>query len=59
MQPEEALVNADNLVDADLKGIDSHGVSRLPIHLKRIKMGIVRANYEMKTVSEQAFGCRD
>ena len=53
MQPEEALVNADTLVDADLKGIDSHGVSRLPIHLKRIKIGIVRANYEMKTVSDR------
>ena len=38
MSREEALVNADNLVEADLKGIDSHGVSRLPIHLKRIKM---------------------
>jgi LDH2 family malate/lactate/ureidoglycolate dehydrogenase len=53
MHPEEALVNADNLVEADLKGIDSHGVSRLPIHLKRIRMGIVRANYEMKTVSDR------
>jgi len=38
MSREEALVNADNLVEADLKGIDSHGVSRLPIHLKRIKI---------------------
>ncbi len=53
MSREEALVNADNLVEADLKGIDSHGVSRLPIHLKRIKIGIVRANYEMKTLSER------
>jgi LDH2 family malate/lactate/ureidoglycolate dehydrogenase len=53
MQPEEALVNADTLVDADLKGIDSHGVSRLPIHLKRIKIGIVRANYEMKMASDR------
>jgi LDH2 family malate/lactate/ureidoglycolate dehydrogenase len=53
MGAEEALVNADNLVDADLKGIDSHGTSRMPIHLKRIKLGIVRANYELKTISDR------
>ena len=53
MKPEEAFVNADNLVDADLKGIDSHGTSRLPLYLKRIRLGIVRSNFELKLVSER------
>jgi len=53
MQEEEAFVNADNLVDADLKGIDSHGVSRMPIHLKRLRLGLVRPNYAIKTVSDR------
>ena len=54
MAGEEAHVNADNLVDADLKGIDSHGASRMPIHLKRIKSGAVRANCEIKIISDRA-----
>lgn len=53
MQAEEALINADNLVDADLKGIDSHGTSRLPLYLKRIRLGIVRSNSELKVLSDR------
>jgi LDH2 family malate/lactate/ureidoglycolate dehydrogenase len=53
MKAEEALVNADNLVDADLKGIDSHGASRMPLYLKRIRLGLVRANCELKVLSER------
>lgn len=54
MASDEAYVNADNLVDADLKGVDSHGTSRMPIHLKRIKSGAVRANYDIKVISDRA-----
>ena len=32
---------ADNLLKADLWGIDSHGVSRFPVYLKRIEDGAV------------------
>ncbi|MGA2990481.1 MAG: Ldh family oxidoreductase [Candidatus Korobacteraceae bacterium] len=53
MKAEEALINADNLVDADLKGIDSHGSSRLPLYLKRIRLGVVRANCEFKVLSDR------
>jgi LDH2 family malate/lactate/ureidoglycolate dehydrogenase len=52
MPEQEAFVNADNLVDADLKGHPSHGVSRMPIHLKRIRVGAVRTSYELKLVSD-------
>jgi LDH2 family malate/lactate/ureidoglycolate dehydrogenase len=49
---EEAYQNADNLVDADLKGIESHGVSRMSIYLKRLRLGLVRPDVKLKTVME-------
>lgn len=50
--PAEAYINADSLVDADLKGIDSHGVSRMAIYLKRLRLGIVNPAVELKVVAE-------
>ncbi|MDC7244343.1 MAG: Ldh family oxidoreductase [Sphaerochaetaceae bacterium] len=38
---QEALTIADNLVDADLCGVESHGVSRMAIYMKRISSGVV------------------
>ncbi len=37
---EDAIITADNLVEANLTGVDSHGVSRMAIYLKRIKKGL-------------------
>ena len=37
---EDALITADNLVEANLTGVDSHGVSRMAIYLKRIRDGV-------------------
>ncbi len=48
---EDAEIVADNLVSADLRGIASHGVSRLPIYLKRIDMGLVNPRPALKTVN--------
>ncbi len=39
---EEAEVTADILVSADLRGIDSHGVSRLPRYARRLMNGWIR-----------------
>ncbi len=44
---EDAEILADSLVDANLKGIDTHGVSRLPIYLKRISLGLINPKAEM------------
>ncbi len=44
---EDAAILADSLVDANLKGIDTHGVSRLPIYLKRISLGLINPKAEM------------
>jgi len=52
MPDDEAYINADNLVDADLKGIESHGVSRMAIYLKRLRLGIVNPKVQLKVVTE-------
>ncbi|MDR3561858.1 MAG: Ldh family oxidoreductase [Negativicutes bacterium] len=49
---DEAFVNADLVVDADLCGVESHGVTRMNIYLKRLKLGATRPALEMKVVTE-------
>lgn len=49
---DQARINADNLVDADLKGIESHGVSRMSIYLKRLRLGIVNPVGQLKVITE-------
>lgn len=41
MSEEDALLCADNLVDADLCGVESHGVSRITNYMKRLRTGVV------------------
>jgi len=38
---EEATILIESLIDANLKGIDTHGVSRLQIYLKRVEEGLI------------------
>ena len=49
---EDAEITADNLVAADLRGIESHGVSRLKRYVDGIKNGVVRTKPEIKIVKE-------
>ena len=49
---DEAEIVADCLVDADLCGVESHGVSRMTIYLKRLETKVVNAKYEKKYDSE-------
>jgi len=37
--PEDARVVADSLVDADLRGVSSHGVVRVPTYVKGLRSG--------------------
>jgi LDH2 family malate/lactate/ureidoglycolate dehydrogenase len=39
--PDDAALFAEALVDADLHGVPTHGVSRLNIYLKRIEAGLI------------------
>ncbi len=45
---DDAVILAESLVDANLNGIDTHGVSRLPIYLKRISLGLINPNARMR-----------
>jgi uncharacterized oxidoreductase len=40
----EAAIVADHLVEANLRGHDSHGIGMLPIYLRNLAMGTLRAN---------------
>jgi LDH2 family malate/lactate/ureidoglycolate dehydrogenase len=37
----DAAIVADGLVQANLRGIDSHGISRVPMYLNRLRRGVV------------------
>ncbi|KUI63121.1 Malate dehydrogenase [Cytospora mali] len=41
VSPEDSTTVADNLVSADLRGVDSHGINRLPSYIKRIRQGVL------------------
>ncbi|MEQ8651432.1 MAG: Ldh family oxidoreductase [Kiloniellales bacterium] len=44
MQKEPAANVASHLVDASLRGIDSHGLERIPQYIRRIRSGEIRAD---------------
>ncbi|MFZ5642628.1 MAG: Ldh family oxidoreductase [Bacillota bacterium] len=46
---EDASIVADVLVDTSLEGLDTHGISRLPIYLTRIQNGRINPAPEIKT----------
>jgi LDH2 family malate/lactate/ureidoglycolate dehydrogenase len=48
----EAQVVADTLVEADLRGVHSHGVMRLPVYVKRLQAGLVRAEASLAVTAE-------
>lgn len=45
---EDAAIVADSLVDADVQGTSTHGVSRLNIYLRRIQQGLIDPRAELK-----------
>lgn len=49
---EDAVVFADALVDADMHGVSTHGVSRLNIYLRRIEAGLIVPNAELRVERE-------
>jgi len=50
---DEAEIVADLLVRADLRGIETHGVTRLPIYIERLKKGYVRPLCKMTVIKEK------
>ncbi|MGN0372421.1 MAG: Ldh family oxidoreductase [Enterocloster sp.] len=52
MSEEDAFICADNLVDADLCGVESHGVSRMTNYMKRLRTGVVDSKGRCRTEKE-------
>jgi LDH2 family malate/lactate/ureidoglycolate dehydrogenase len=52
MPQEDAAIVADSLVQANLRGVDSHGVTRVGIYVKRLKMGLVNPRPNVEVVRE-------
>jgi LDH2 family malate/lactate/ureidoglycolate dehydrogenase len=50
---EQALILAQTLIDADLKGIDTHGLLRLPIYVKRMETGVINIDDPVEVVKEK------
>jgi LDH2 family malate/lactate/ureidoglycolate dehydrogenase/quinol monooxygenase YgiN len=50
--PDEARIVANALVEADLRGMQSHGVLRIPIYVEKIRAGGFRAGHRGTIVRE-------
>lgn len=49
----EAEIVADLLVRSDLRGVETHGVTRLPIYIQRLQKGFVRKESRITVVKEK------
>lgn len=53
--PEDrALAMADSMIFASLRGVDSHGISRCGIYLRRLETGLVDRDAEVEVVRSNA-----
>lgn len=48
MTQTDAALIARDLVKANLRGVDSHGISRIPMYLERLRQGLVNPRPEVK-----------
>ena len=50
---DEAIIVADSLVRADLRGVDTHGINRLPVYVQRVQTGVLEPspslNFQQKS----------
>jgi len=49
---EDARLLMENLIEADLRGVDTHGVTRIAIYIERLQAGSVKAKPQMKILGE-------
>ena len=52
LSAEEAAVFSQSLLFADLRGIGSHGVTRLSTYSKRVSSGVIRSHVEPEILSD-------
>jgi LDH2 family malate/lactate/ureidoglycolate dehydrogenase len=53
---EDAYIIADCLVDADLCGVETHGVLRAGVYLDRIEKGVINLNAKQTIEKETTAG---
>lgn len=53
MPEEDAAITADTMVDADLRGVHSHGATWLPTYVKALRRGWINARPNIRAVTEQ------
>jgi LDH2 family malate/lactate/ureidoglycolate dehydrogenase len=53
VKPAHAEIVADHLVQASLRGVDSHGVARIPYYIKGIRLGEVNTNPRIRRVVDK------
>src|SRR5437867_9191012 len=52
--PEDAARTADNLIDANLRGVDTHGITRVLVaYIRRIQYGLMKPRTEIEVVRER------
>ena len=42
LEPDAAATVAETLIDTSLRGVDSHGVARVPVYAERLRSGAGR-----------------
>lgn len=51
---EDAAVLSDSLIDANLRGVDTHGITRmLPLYVKRMQVGVVSTATKLEMLRER------
>lgn len=50
--PDDAELIADHLVLANLRGVDSHGVIRIPYYTEGVRKGLVKGKAEVRVINE-------
>ena len=50
--PGDARILGDTLVDAELRGVPSHGLVHLPMHLDELERGLVKADPDVQVVRD-------
>jgi LDH2 family malate/lactate/ureidoglycolate dehydrogenase len=53
LSKDDAFTVADSLVFANLRGVDSHGVMRFPVYIKRLEKGGSKAKPNIKVLKER------
>lgn len=52
LSPAESAVFSDSLLKAEMRGITSHGLTRLSAYAKRVELGLVAANVEPEILAD-------